>query len=239
MPIPPLDGRSLLHFHKHDKPFHLGLLLYIGVYRNKKGEITKSKEPSIADVNRILARLSGAFTYAFQKEWITRSPFSKGDTLIVMNQESPRERILSIDEQRKLLQACQNADRRHIYPVILTALDSGCRRGELLKFRWRVVSLEKGELHVTATNAKTNRARTIDPESITIAELIRLWDISLQDSDGLIFDSKTNFTRAWRSALKAAEIITPTRFHDLRATAITFWLIRGMGMEFGMRLPIF
>jgi integrase len=152
-----------------------------------------------------------------------------------MSQESPRERILSMDEQRKLLQACQNADRRHIYPVILTALDSGCRRGELLKLRWCDVSLEKGELHVTATNAKTNRARTIDLEPITIAELRRLWDISPRESDGLVFGIKTNFTRAWRSALKAAEIITPTRFHDLRATAITFWLVRGMGMEFAMR----
>jgi integrase len=152
-----------------------------------------------------------------------------------MSQESPRERILSIDEQRKLLQACQNADRRHLYPVILTALDSGCRRGELLKLWWRDVSLEKGELHVTATNAKTNRARTIDLEPITIAELRHLLDISPREIDGLVFGIKTNFTRAWRSALKAAEIITPTRFHDLRATAITFWLVRGMGMEFGMR----
>src|SRR5262249_40884321 len=134
-------------------------------YRNRrletKTKLTK-KERSIADVHRTLARLRAVFTYAVQKEWLLRNPFSKGEGLISMALEVARERVYSTDEQRKLLQACQNRkNRRHIYPIILTALDSGCRRGELLKLRWRDVDLEKGSLRVVSTNAKTNKERVI------------------------------------------------------------------------------
>jgi integrase len=211
------------------------LLARLIIWKNKKGIVTKTKERSIGDVNRILARLSGAFTYAYQKEWISRSPFSKGETLIVMSQEVARERCLSTDEQRRLLQACQNTDRHHIYPLILTALDSGARRGELLKMIWQDVDLDRGELHVLAFNAKTNKPRTIDLEPFTVAELRRLWEMSPQDLGDLVFGIKTNFTKAWKSALTAAEITTHTRFHDLRATSITFGLLRGRTMEFAMK----
>src|SRR5262245_6128875 len=110
--------------------------------RQTKTKLTK-QDRSIADVHRSLALLRATFTYAVQKEWLIRNPFSKGEGLISMAQEVPRERVLSTEEQRKILQACQTKHRKHIYPIILTALDSGCRRGELLKLTWRDVDLEK------------------------------------------------------------------------------------------------
>jgi integrase len=204
------------------------------IFKKKDGTVVKTKDRSIGDVHRSLALLKAVFTYAVENEWLTRNPFSKGKSLIAMAQEVPRERVLSTDEQRRLLQACQNDDRRHIYPLILTALDSGCRRGELLKLRWRDVDLEKGTLRVIATNAKTNRPRVIDLEAVTLAELKTLAKITGAFADELVFGIKTNFTRAWRSALKEAKI-TGARFHDLRATAITHWLVRGMQTAFAMQ----
>jgi integrase len=201
--------------------------------KKKDGTVVKKRDRSIGDVHRSLALLRAVFTFAFQKEWLIRNPFSKGEGLIAMAQEVGRERVLSTKEQRKLLVACQNKDRRHIYPLILTALDSGCRRGELLKMTWQDVDLEKGAVRVVATNAKTNRPRVIDLEPITVAELRKLAGESGAFADELVFGIKSNFTRALRSAMKEAEI-TGARFHDLRATAITHWLLRGMAVPFAM-----
>jgi integrase len=205
------------------------------VIKKRDGTVVSSRERSIADVNRILARLSGAMTYAIQKEWIIRSPFTKGEDLIDMGLEVARDRVLSTDEQSRLLHACQNKDRRHLFPIILTALDSGCRLGELLSLTWENVDLERGTLRVTAMNAKTNRTRVIDLEPITVAELRKICAESRRLPDDRVFGIKTSITTSWRSAKKAAEITIPTRFHDLRATAITFWLLRGMPMQFAMR----
>jgi integrase len=205
-------------------------------YRNlrlaTKTTLTK-KERSIGDVHRTLARLRAVFTYAVQKEWLTRNPFSKGEGLISMAQEVPRVRVLSTDEQRKILQACQTKQRRHIYPIVLTALDSGCRRGELLKLAWRDVDLEKGAITVIATNAKTNRQRVIDLEPITMAELRKMAKDSGGFPDDLVFGVKASFDFGWRVAMEEAKI-TGARFHDLRATAITTWLLRGMSVPFAM-----
>jgi integrase len=205
-------------------------------YRNEllstKTTLTK-KDRSVADVHRALARLRSVFTYAVQKEWLTRNPFTKGEPLISMAQEVVRERVLSTDEQRKLLQACQTKQRRLIYPIILTALDSGCRRGELLKLKWRDVDLEKGAITVIATNAKTNRQRMIDLEPISMAELRKMAKDSGGFADDLVFGVKANFDGAWHAAMEEAKV-TSARFHDLRATAITTWLLRGMSVPFAM-----
>lgn len=195
-------------------------------------KLTK-KERSIGDVHRTLARLRAVFTYAVQKEWLTRNPFSKGAPIISLALEVPRERVLSTDEQRAVLQACRNKDRRHLYPLILTALDSGCRRGELLKLKWGDVDLDKGALTVVSMNAKTNRRRVIDLEPVTAAELRKLATASGGFTGELVFGIKSSFAKGWRSAMKVAGI-TGARFHDLRATAITGWLLRGMQTAFAM-----
>lgn len=70
-----------------------------------------------------------------------------------------------------------------------------------------------------STNAKTNRRRVIDLEAITLAELRKLAESSVGQADELVFGIKSNFTRGWKSVLKAAQV-TGARFHDARATAI-------------------
>jgi integrase len=195
-------------------------------------KITK-KERSITDVQRYLALMQAVFTFAIQNEWLARSPFSKGAGLISMAMEPKRERVYSTDEQRAILEACQSKQRKPIYPLILTALDSGCRKGELLTLKWTDVDLEKGTLTVTATNAKTNRKRVIDLEPITIEDLRRIAKASGGKADQLVFGIKSSFAHAWRETLKDAKIHNG-HFHDLRATAITTWLLRGMSVPFAM-----
>jgi integrase len=205
-------------------------------YRNERlatpAKITK-KQRGIADVQRGLSLLGAVFTFAVENEWLKGHPFKKGKPLISMAMEAPRDRVFSTDEQRAILQACQTKQRKHIYPIVLVALDSGCRRGELLKLKWADVDLDRGALTVQSENAKTNRRRAIDLEPITVEELRRLAKASGGLAGNLVFGVKATFERAWHGALKDAKVVG-AHFHDLRATAITTWLLRGMSMPFAM-----
>lgn len=194
----------------------------------------RQRPRSIADVNRGLALLRSVLTFAFKSGWLIRNPFSMATGIISIAQEVARDRVLSTEEQRRLLHSCQRPWRRHIYPLVLTALDSGCRRGELIKLCWRDVDMNKGLLTVTAENSKTNKPRVIDLESITVDELRKLKQISGGMPDERCFGIKHNFAVAFNSAMKDAGI-EGARFHDLRATAITTWLLRGLTAEFAMR----
>ena len=197
----------------------------------------RKRERSIADVNRHLSLLRVVLSFAVEEGWITENPFSRIRGLIQTALEVERERIITTEEQRQLLTACQSPERQHIFALLLTELDTGCRRGELLKLRWQDVDLDKGVLKIIAENAKTNRPRLIDLESITLVEL-RRWQaerlkLELAKPEDLVFGLKNNFFRSWSSACRVAGI-KEVRFHDLRATAITYWLVRGMKTEFAM-----
>lgn len=201
--------------------------------KKRDGTVVDSRERSIGDVNRVLSLLRTALNYAIEKEWLKINPFKKGKGLIDKALEVPRDRVLSIAEQRRLLQACQVKTRRHIFPLVLTALDSGARANELLTLKWDNIDLEAGIVRITSLNAKTNKARDIDLEAVTIAELRKLAAESGALPDQTLFGIKA-FGKAWKAALKEAGI-TGCRFHDTRASAITHWLLRGMRMEFAMK----
>ncbi len=194
----------------------------------------RKSDRSVADVNRSLALLRAVLNFGLRAGWLARNPFSMTAGIVSTAQEVTRTRILSTDEQRRLLRACQDPFRQHIYPLVLVALDSGARHKELITLRWQDVDLANGKLVIRAENAKTNIEREIDLEPITLTELHKLRQQSLGQPGDLVFGVRHNFRKAWHSAMKKAGI-HGARFHDLRATAITTWLLRGLLPQFAMR----
>jgi len=96
------------------------------------------KQRAIASVNRELELLRAMFRFAIRQGWIVRSPFEMGEPLISKANETQRDRTLSHDEEQRLL-AALTGRRAHVRPILIAALDTSCRRGELLKLRWRDV----------------------------------------------------------------------------------------------------
>ena len=43
-----------------------------------------------------------------------------------------RTQFLSDDERKRLLEACKASDNPHLYPVVVFALSTGARKGEIL-----------------------------------------------------------------------------------------------------------
>lgn len=207
---------------------------------------TKSKrgERSIADVNRTLALMRTMMRFAVQNGWIHQSPFELGAPLISTSDEVKRERTMSFDEESRFLTVCEGereitykrggkeikaklkGGRELLRALVVVALDTAMRKGELFKLRWKDVDFDQRLITVTAFNSKTSKSRVVGMTQRVMDELVRLWDISLKDPDSSVFgltDIKKSF-----SATSADAGITGLQFHDLRHTAITRMVNAGL-----------
>ncbi|MDQ3919584.1 MAG: site-specific integrase [Acidobacteriota bacterium] len=174
---------------------------------------------TIATVNRELALLQRMFNVAQEEGWVLRNPFKLGKSLISQADERKRERIITREEERRLLEACAGR-RAHLRPIVLCALDTGMRQGEILKLRWRDVDLENGVIAIAAFNTKTMRERTVQTTIRLRLELEALHGRSAKDPDALVFGVGDNVKHGFAGARRAAGL-DDVRFHDLRHTAAT------------------
>ncbi|CAN5889986.1 hypothetical protein BH18ACI4_BH18ACI4_16460 [soil metagenome] len=175
---------------------------------------------SIATVNRELALLRRMFNVAQREGWIAHNPFAMGEPLVSIADEKKRERILTREEERRLLEACSDTRRRHLRPILICALDTGMRQGEILTLRWRDVDLDHGTITVAAFNTKTMRSRTISVTVRLARELEAIAAQSPKRPDDLVFGISDNVKRSFDVVRRAAGI-ADVRFHDLRHTAAT------------------
>lgn len=93
------------------------------------------KTRNIATMNRELSNLRRIFNIAIRQGWLTRNPVNMGEPLIDRSAERRRTRVLSLDEEKRLLEACTDK-RKHLIPLIICLLDTGARRGETLKLKF-------------------------------------------------------------------------------------------------------
>ncbi len=111
--------------------------------------------------NQYAQLLKASFRWAVKKGYLTRNPISE-DSAIKRSKIAQRARRLIPDtigpdgktvkpgEERRLLAVANPRLQR----IIIAALETGCRRGELLGLQWRDVDVQGRELRVRAENAK-------------------------------------------------------------------------------------
>jgi integrase len=204
--------------------------------KNPKAELRSTR--TIASANRELELMRAVMRFAQRQGWLSRSPFEMGSPLISKADERRRERVLTHDEEQRLLEACgprtlvytlrgkqittqDDGERRsHLRALIIAALDTAMRRGELFKLVWRDVDLENRLIKIVALNSKTARPRTVAITPRLYAELERLRAQAPDDPEIPVFGVKDTVKRSFAAACKAAEI-EGFRFHDCRHTAIT------------------
>lgn len=156
-----------------------------------------------------------------------------------------RERILTFDEESRLLSVCtgerpvsyirngkevhttRKGGREHLKALIIVALDTAMRKGELLKLRWQDVNFQVRLITITAMNSKTLKERKIGMTERVFEELETLWNKSPGDPDILVFGIKDNFQNGFTNILNEAQI-EDFRFHDIRHTAITRMVNAGL-----------
>src|SRR5690606_23331415 len=86
------------------------------------------------------------------------TPLVHGDSDVIRRRkEAQRHRRLEPGEEEKLLAAAEP----HLRALIVAALETCCRQGELLRLRWVDVSLARGEIVLRAEHPKTREKRVI------------------------------------------------------------------------------
>jgi integrase len=200
----------------------------------------KGTPQAIATVNRLLSVVRTMLSLAVQLRWIERTPFNDGQPLIRKSEEVHRQRVLTLEEEGRLLAVC-SGKRKHIRPIVITALDTGMRLGELIKLRWKDIDLKVGLITIIASHSKTLRRRQVGMTERVKEELGRLWDCSPQDPDGSVFGLKSlghAFETARQKAGLDEDVIdtdghvvrSRLRFHDLRHTAATRLVEGGLSL---------
>ncbi len=195
--------------------------------RAKKANQSVVCTRTVAAVNHELELLRAMLNFAKREGWLFRSPFELGANLISKIDENQRERVLSHDEERRLLGELGKPRRKHLLPFVITALDTGLRRGELFKLCWSDVDLSNKLITIQAMITKTLTKRVVGITPRVEDELRKLYERSMDKTNGLVFNLTTSIKTGLSSALKDAEI-EGFHFHDSRHTAITRMVNEGL-----------
>jgi len=182
----------------------------VAAYRDER---LKQVQPGT--VIRDLAYLSAIINHA-RREWginITNPVAS------VRKPSAPqgRDRVLSADEESRLLAALAPTGRRNpwLRPMAILSLETAMRRGELLDLRWSNIDLESQTAFLPMTKNGTARTVPLSRKAIVLLkELPRC-------IDGQVFPIHAPaHHKAFKRACKRAGLVD-LHWHDLRHTAIT------------------
>lgn len=203
------------------------------VYR-KKGAGLRSG----ATLNRYLVALGALYTWARRNRLVARGFESPTRHIEKRPETRGRVRYLSKDERERLLIACQESPWPRLYLLVLMAMTTGARRGELLGLRWRDVDLDRGEARIgedAATLTKNGDARSLILLPQVAVELAKFAPKDAATSEALVFRSRLRpsqpyaMEQAWRDAVTEAGI-KDFRFHDLRHTAASYMAQSGASL---------
>ncbi|MSQ55592.1 MAG: site-specific integrase [Betaproteobacteria bacterium] len=194
----------------------------LGRYRDR---LQTGEGFSNATVNRYLSVLSKTYSNAITEwHWTQDNPLRR-----VSKKTEPRGivRYLSDGERTALLDACRKSEFRPLYLIVLFALTTGMRRGELLGLRWHDIDLERRVAVLHNTKNGDRRSVPVVPE---VAALLREHGRVRKLDNDLIFASEGVGPiwpeKYWYRALKVAKI-KDFRFHDLRHTAASYLAMSG------------
>jgi len=178
-------------------------------------------------VNRYHTALSSVLEVARTRwHWISENPARR----VARGEENPGiVRWLEDDERTALLEACKESVWPQLYLLVILALSTGARLGELRRLKWSDIDLKKGMAYLADTKNKERRALPLIPavQKVLKAQVRRI------DTD-FVFPSKytpqkpfsTSFREHWNTAREKAGIES-FRFHDLRHSCASYLAMNG------------
>lgn len=179
-------------------------------------------EVSPTTFNHQIAIVQHAFEVAI-REW--HWPFKENPLkrLKKPRNNKGRERRLEGIEEKLLLLHTEQTRNPHVKNVILFALETAMRRGEILRIDWKDVNLSKKTLHIPITKNGSPRTVPLTPRAL---ELL----VQVEKREGKLFPlSEEALKLAWKRLVNRAGI-QDLHFHDLRHEAISRLIERGFSL---------
>jgi integrase len=189
-----------------------------------RDERLRSVAPSTAV--RELAILSHVLEVAI-RDW--GMPLAKNVVKLVRRPviRNERSRRLTGDEEQRLLDSCEGGKITFFKTLLILAIETGMRRGEILGLQWSDISHNRRVITLTMT--KNGSGREV-PMSHRAFDALTEWKTRAEDDQPMVFPMKAgSLEQVWRRLLIRAEI-TGLRFHDLRHEAVSRLFERGLNV---------
>lgn len=172
--------------------------------------ITKSTVNREVTIMKKMFNLAMDWNFADENPVLRVKLFSEKDTM--------KERILKEEEEVKLL--AESPD--YLRPILVVALQTGMRRGEIFNLKWKQVDLNKR--HIIVKQTKSGKSRMIPINNHLYQELLRVESTNGKCEhvfpNSLTGKPFTDVKKSFKGACKKAGI-KGLRFHDLRHTFAT------------------
>lgn len=212
------------------------------------------KGTTISNIKKIHKLLRQFFRYADREGYVIKNPCAnvtlpktkKDNAQMIMQNKKANFSYFNEDEIKVLKEAFKN---NRYEKVVIFALGTGMRQGEILGLQWSDIDFENREIHVLHNlntsvdilengerfyqtllqEPKTENSIRIIPMSNSIYNLLKglphISDFVFCRKDGRYIDAK-HLQRVWRRVL-ISKNITYRKFHDLRHTFATMLLTHG------------
>jgi len=217
--------RDRVSTNRLEKAFHGYYLHEITPKMIEDYKAERLKEVTPTTTNKDISCLKHMYTKAAEWGYLTRNPAKE----VKLLKEPPgRLRYLEPEEIKKLLDACTP----YLRPIVVTALNTGMRKGEILNLKWSDVDLKNRK--ITLFNTKNNEMRMI-PVNKTLCQELTVLKSNCQN-EGYVFCNAVNqqpfkdIKKSFTSALKKCDI-KDFRFHDLRHTFASRLVMKGVDLR--------
>ncbi len=184
-----------------------------------------NRPKSAATLNRYLAALSCALAYGIKSlGWIDVNPVARVEH---KRESRGRTRFLSDVERERLLAAAKDSKNKDLYAIIVLAISTGARRGEILSLRWDNIDLDKG--WAVLEHTKNGEMRGLPLWGPALDLVRQLYE--KRKSDIWVFPNDKNsgpceIKRSWATVVAKAGL-HDFRFHDLRHTCASYLAMNG------------
>jgi integrase len=210
---------------KHLLPFFADMLLLqinTSAIRKYRQERNREKTLTAATVNRDLSVMRRVLYWGVEEGYLASNPVGR---LRMERERRTKRPVLSLREEQLLLAAAPP----HLQRIILCALHTGMRRGEILSQRWEDIDFDNRILHVSHSKTPEGEAREI-PLTSRLYELLK----ANRQHRGPVFTYEGSAIKiiksSWGASLRRSGI-RHFRFHDLRHTANTRMMLAGVLQE--------
>ncbi len=197
-------------------------LIEITAWQIENYKTERREKLTPAGTNRELACLKYMFSLAIKWGKAEKNPVKE---VKLFREKNEAMRTLSYEEERELI----NCASSHIKPIIITALNTGMRIGEVLNLTWDRVDLDYGIITVDNTKGGEVRAIPVNSCLTDVLKNVKTFAKSkylFAKEDGTRYKS---IRKAFNTAKRKADIEN-LRIHDLRHTFASRLVMSGVDL---------